>query len=160
MFVLMSFAIIRPYFSCILYKGVSNMVQMNVEYQGDLHCKLEHGPSDAVIYTDAPVDNHGRGEEFSPTDLATVSLGACAATIMGIAAKRHNIPLEGMKVHVTKEMVTEPVRRIGRIGLTFHIPYNAPDEHRKLLENAARTCPVHQSLHPDVEKSMTFVYAD
>ena len=80
------------------------MVDINVEYQGDLHCRAVHGPSSAVLVSDAPVDNQGRGESFSPTDLVATGLGTCMATVMGILARKHGYALEGMRVHVKKHM--------------------------------------------------------
>jgi putative redox protein len=113
-----------------------------------------------VIATDAPVDNMGKGEAFSPSDLVCSALGSCMLTIMGIVCKRHNIALEGAKVEVIKEMVTAPVRRIGTVTLTFHMPKGLEHKERKMLEEAAYTCPVHKSLHPDVQVITHFQYPD
>ncbi len=136
------------------------MVKIDIVYEGQLHCSLKHGPSGKVIETDAPKDNHGKGEAFSPTDTVAGALGACMLTIMGIVAQRHEIKLEGAKVQVTKEMVTEPARRIGKLTVIFQMPAGVPPSKRELLERAALTCPVHKSLHPDIEIPVTFNYAD
>lgn len=127
------------------------MVEISVVYRGELRCEASHGPSGTVLSTDAPVDNQGKGESFSPTDLVATALGTCMLTIMGIVARRHDLDLEGTTVTVTKEMVNEPVRRIGRLPVTIRLPEHVTDEQRKLLERAALTCPVHKSLHPDIE---------
>lgn len=133
-----------------------HMIQISIDYLGSLRCEAVHGPSQNKFITDAPVDNHGKGESFSPTDLVATALGTCMATVMGIYAQRHEIDLRGLKVTVVKEMVNEPVRRIGR--LTTEITFPLPESHpqRGVLERIALTCPVHQSLHPDVEKPVTF----
>lgn len=136
------------------------MVKINIRYEGDLHCNLTHGPSGAVTATDAPKDNHGKGEAFSPTDLVASGLGACMMTIMGILAKRHGFALEGAEVEVIKEMIQEPVRRIGKLTVTFKMPKGIPAKERPVLERAALTCPVHQSLHPDIQVPVSFNYPD
>jgi len=132
------------------------MVHVDISYLGGLRCEAQHGPSGSKIQTDAPVDNHGRGEAFSPTDLAATSLGACMATIMGIAAERHGVTLEGMTVGVDKIMSSDAPRRIAKIEIVFTIPLPPDHPQRKLLEAAALACPVHHSLHPDVEKPVRF----
>src|SRR5256885_12780212 len=123
------------------------MIEMSVVYEGQLRCKATHGPSQNSIATDAPKDNQGRGEAFSPTDLVGAALGACMMTIMGIYAQRHNLDLSGSTVHVEKEMVTAPVRRIGKLTVKFTVKGASNPEHRRALENAALTCPVHKSMH-------------
>jgi len=130
------------------------MVKVSIEYQGDLHCSARHGPSGATLETDAPVDNHGKGESFSPTDLVATALGTCMATVMGIYARQKDIPLAGMRIEVTKEMTPSAPRRIAR--LTTEIQMLAGLARNPALEHAALTCPVHQSLHPDVEKPVNF----
>jgi uncharacterized OsmC-like protein len=132
------------------------MVNIAIEYQGDLRCRAEHEPSKAHLITDAPVDNHGKGESFSPTDLVATGLGACMATIMGIFAQRHEIDLKGMKIKVTKEMTAVPVRRIAKLTTEIWVPVAESSPHKAALERAALACPVHQSLHPDVEKPVIF----
>ncbi|HET6880092.1 MAG TPA: OsmC family protein [Pirellulales bacterium] len=132
------------------------MVNIDINYQGQLHCEAVHAPSGAKLATDAPKDNHGKGESFSPTDLVATALGTCMLTVMGIVAQRHNISLEGAKVRVVKDMATSPVRRIGKLTVEFHVPGNVAEEQRKLLEHAAHTCPVHKSLHPEIKIPVTF----
>lgn len=126
------------------------MVEIKIDYQGELHCRAIHGPSGAVLETDAPVDNNGRGEAFSPTDLVATALGVCMATVMGIVAKRKEIDLEGMKVTVKKHMSTDTPRRIARLEVDIDMPLSAGHPDRRLLESTGNGCPVHQSLHPDV----------
>ena len=136
------------------------MVKIDIVYEGGLHCRLKHGPSGQVITTDAPVDNHGKGEAFSPTDLVAGALGSCMLTVMGIYAERHKINMKGTTMQVLKEMIKEPVRRIGKLTVTVHFPAGISKEHRKALEHAALTCPVHHSLHPDIELPTQFNYPD
>ena len=134
------------------------MIQISIEYQGGLHCEAIHGPSQNKLTTDAPVDNQGKGESFSPTDLVATALGTCMATVMGIFAERHAIDLRGMKVTVGKEMAQVPVRRIARLTTEIVLPLPPTHPQREALERTALTCPVHHSLHPDVEKPVTFVW--
>jgi putative redox protein len=112
--------------------------------------------------TDAPVDNHGRGESFSPTDLVATALGTCMTTLMGIVAERNKLDITGTTVHVVKEMVQEPVRRIGMLRVTIRVPAEKGKvlsaEDRKKLETAAMHCPVHKSLHPDIQTPIEFSY--
>jgi putative redox protein len=133
------------------------MVKTTIEYQGELHCVATHGPSGRTLETDAPKDNEGRGESFSPTDLVGVALGTCMATIMGIYARRKSIDLRGMKIEVTKEMSQAPPRRIARLAVEIWLPPSLPRD--PALEHAALTCPVHHSLHPDVDKPVVFHWA-
>jgi putative redox protein len=135
------------------------MVKISVEYQGGLRCEATHGPSQNKLLTDAPVDNHGKGESFSPTDLVATALGVCMATVMGIYAEQHEIDLRGMKVTVAKEMTQVPVRRIARLTCEIVVPQPATHPRREALERAALTCPVYESLHPEMEKPVTFVWA-
>ena len=98
------------------------MVEIDVVYEGDLHAEARHGPSGATLTTDAPKDNEGRGESFSPTDLVATALGTCMITIMGIAARRKSLALEGARVRVKKLMTMDPVRRIGKLEVVFDLP--------------------------------------
>lgn len=132
------------------------MVEISIRYSGGLRCEAQHGPSGTVLMTDAPVDNEGKGESFSPTDLAATSLGTCMLTIMGIAARRQGIDLGETTVKVVKEMTAQPPRRMAKLTVVFTIPLPASHEKRTLLESAAKSCPVHLSLHPDVEQVMRF----
>lgn len=136
-------------------------VEITLIYEGDLHCRATHGPSGNVLVTDAPTDNGGRGESFSPTDLVATGLGACLVTIMGLVAKRDSLAIEGTRVHVVKEMVQEPVRRIGALRVTIDVANGSSlsDVARKKLERAALHCPVHQSLHPDIQTPIEFRYS-
>jgi putative redox protein len=134
------------------------MVKMSIAYEGQLRCTLTHQPSGSVIHTDAPKDNMGKGEAFSPTDLMAAALGSCMLTVMGISASRHNIDLKGTVVDVSKEMITAPVRRIGSITVIFHMAPGIPQDKRAVLEAAAHSCPVHKSLHPDVQTPIQFIY--
>jgi len=134
-------------------------VEISVVYQGQLRCEATHGPSSCTLITDAPVDNHGKGESFSPTDLLATGLGACILTILGIVADRHGLDLAGTKVTVEKHMVADPVRRIGALPVTVHMGSAVDEKMQTLLVNAANTCPVHQSLHPDIDRPITFLWA-
>jgi putative redox protein len=136
------------------------MVKINAVYEGDLRCRLTHEQSGSVILTDAPKDNMGKGEAFSPTDLVAAAMASCMVTIMGIAANKHNIDLKGTKVDVIKEMLTSPVRRIGTISVDIYMVRGIPADKRSLLETAAHACPVHKSLHPDVQTLIVFHYSD
>lgn len=134
------------------------MVESKITYEGDLRCKATHGPSGVILHTDAPVDNHGRGESFSPTDLLATALGSCILTIVGIVSQRHNIDISGATVSVAKEMVSQPVRRVGRLAVTIRIPTEVSPENRQRLQQAADTCPVKKSLHPDIEIPVTWLW--
>jgi len=134
------------------------MVTIRTVYEGGLRCRATHGPSGTMVVTDAPVDNHGRGESFSPTDLVATALGACMMTIMGIVAERHAIDLSGMTVETRKEMTASPPRRIAALPTTITIPLPPDHPHRQLLEQAAHTCPVAKSIHPDVAVPVEFVW--
>jgi uncharacterized OsmC-like protein len=135
------------------------MVQITVRYEGDLRCRAVHGPSGTQLSSDAPLDNQGRGESFSPTDLVATALGTCMLTVMGIAAKRNGWDLAGAEVRIEKSMVNEPVRRIGKLAATFEIPGVFGAEARRTLERAALTCPVQFCLHPDIEVPVEFHWA-
>lgn len=134
------------------------MVVVEGRYLGDLRTEARHGPSGASVVTDAPADNMGRGEAFSPTDLVATALGTCVLTTMAIVAKRRGIDFSEATFRIEKHMATDPVRRIGRLPLTIRMPAAIDAESRTILERAAHTCPVHKSLHPDVEAPISFVY--
>ena len=134
------------------------MVEINIAYEGQLHCKATHGPSGSVLVTDAPRDNMGKGEAFSPTDLVATALGTCILTTMGIVALRNGWDITGSTARVTKEMVTTPVRRIGRRAVEIRVPHEFPEDVRARLEHAGHACPVHRSLHPDVEAPIAFAW--
>ena len=127
-------------------------------YQGDLRTQATHLQSGDIILTDAPKDNHGKGEAFSPTYLVATALGSCMLSIMGIIANRHEINIVGTQVSIHKIMQANP-RRIAAIEVTMHMPnVTYTPKERALLENAARTCPVALSLHPELEQKLSFVY--
>lgn len=131
------------------------MVQIQTKYVGDLHCKAEHMPSGNKLVTDAPKDNRGRGDAFSPTDLIATSLGTCIATILGIQAQDLDLDLEGIRVTVEKHMAANP-RRISRLETNVWMPVALDKDTRDRLERAARGCPVHHSIHPDIDAPITF----
>ena len=135
-------------------------VEINITYQGGLHCAATHGPSRQTLATDAPVDNGGKGAAFSPTDLVATAFGSCMATIMGLVAQRNNLNLDGLQIQVLKEMTADPVRRIGALKtrLTFPPGPTLAVADRAKLEAAARACPVAQSLHPEVKTPVEFIY--
>lgn len=133
------------------------MVKMSLVYQGEKHCELVHEPSGSRIQTDAPKDNHGRGEAFSPTDLCSVSLGSCMLTVMAIEAEKEGLVLNGARASVTKEMTPAP-RRIGRLGVEVHLPSKLTPEWRKKLEEIGAGCPVKRSLHPDIVVDVKYHY--
>ncbi len=136
------------------------MVPISLTYRGDLRCEAVHGPSKVALTTDAPVDNNGRGESFSPTDLVATALGACLTTVMGIVAKRDGVGLDGLSVSIEKHMTAQPPRRIARIVVAVSMPKGLAADYRAKLERAAHTCPVALSLHPDVVQEIRFTYAD
>jgi uncharacterized OsmC-like protein len=132
------------------------MVKMTAEYTGGLHCTAVHGPSGNRIETDAPVDNQGRGEAFSPTDLAGASLLTCMMTTMELAARRNGMDLTGMRGEVTKEMSSAPPRRIVRLSVQIWIPLPRSADPQGIVEAAGLGCPMQRSLHPDVERPVVF----
>ncbi len=136
------------------------MVEIDIVYQGKLRCQSTHGPSGAKLLTDAPKDNMGEGAAFSPTDLVGTALGTCMMTVMGIVAQREQLDLTGSTVHVAKEMATAPLRRIAKLTVEFTIPTPMTEVQRQKLENAAHTCPVHKSLHPDLEVAVSFKWSE
>jgi uncharacterized OsmC-like protein len=134
------------------------MKTSEIIYQGGLRTESVHLRSGNKIVTDAPPDNNGRGEAFSPTDLLATSLGCCMLTIMGIVAERNGIDITGAKVEITKVMAANP-RRVSEIVVEFTMPSkNYSDKEKELLEHAARTCPVAHSLHPDIKQQISFTY--
>ncbi len=132
------------------------MVMMLLNYEGELRVRAQHQASGATLHTDAPLDNHGKGESFSPTDLVATALASCMATVMGIIAEREQIPLAGMRCTVKKIMSSQGPRRIAELQLEFYIPHNPSPEQKTKLENAALACPVAQSLHPDISYPVNF----
>jgi putative redox protein len=132
------------------------MVRISIDYQGDLHCAVKHAPSGTCFETDAPKDNQGRGESFSPTDLVATALGSCMATTMAIVCRREGIELGGFSATVDKEMTAEGPRRIARLTTHVRFPFARTDKLGPLLEKTATSCPVYLSLNPEVEKPVTF----
>lgn len=133
------------------------MVAMTGSYLGDKRCQLTHGPSMSKINTDAPKDNNGKGEAFSPTDLVGAALGACMLTVMAIYAEKNEINLMGSRYEVTKKMKLSP-RMIHELELTVTLPAFLTTEQRATLEEIAHNCPVKLSLHPDISISVSFKY--
>lgn len=142
----------------ISMKGVINMATVQTKYLGGLRTESVHPQSGSTLITDAPLDNHGRGEAFSPTDLLATAYGACVLTIMGIAAQTHGFTIDGAEVHTTKIMGTDP-RRVVELITEFTLPHNNYSaKEKKIIELTAKECPVHNSLHPDMKKTVTFKY--
>ena len=133
-------------------------VKVEVVYEGDLHCVAVHGPSGDRITTDAPVDNRGRGEHFSPTDLLGTAMGTCMVTIMGIAARERDIDIRGARAEILKEMSNVPRRHISKLTVCIALPARLTERERTVMEAAARGCPVHASLGPDTEVDLSFAY--
>jgi putative redox protein len=138
-------------FALINIKDFS-MVSISIEYSGDLRCIATHDPSGNTLFTDAPIDNNGKGASFSPTDLLATALGTCIMTIMGIAANKRAIDITGTTVHVKKIMVNEPIRRIGALEISIALPkQNYSDGDMAAFHHAAKSCPVMMSIHPEID---------
>lgn len=131
------------------------MATIETVYQGTLRTQATHLQSGTVILTDAPVDNQGKGEAFSPTDLLAAALGSCMLTIMGITARDQQINIDNTSCSITKIMAANP-RRVGEILVNLKFPETYTDKQQKILERAALTCPVYLSLHPDIKKEVNF----
>jgi uncharacterized OsmC-like protein len=131
------------------------MSTAKVTYLGNLRTECEHLKSGSTYITDAPLDNQGKGEAFSPTDTVATGLANCMLTVMGIKARDLGVVLDGSTAFVTKIMASGP-RRIARIEIDMSLPAGVSEKHRKILENTGNTCPVHHSLHPDIEKQIEF----
>jgi len=136
-------------------------VDISITYDGDLHCTSLHEPSGSKLTTDAPVDNGGKGEYFSPTDLLAAALGSCILTIMALVAGRQKIDITGTKVHVVKEMTIKPPRRIEslKVTVTFPSALKISDANITRLKQAAGKCPVLASLNPEIAVETQFVYS-
>lgn len=137
--------------------GKKYMVKSTAVYTGELHCKLIHTPSGSQIETDAPIDNQGRGEKFSPTDLVGAAVTSCILTTMAMVAERDRVSLLGARAEVEKEMSHQP-RRIGALRVKIFLSSKIPLDYRPKLQFAAHQCPVHKSLHPDVQAPIEFIY--
>lgn len=128
-------------------------------YEGHLRTEATHTASGTVIQTDAPVDNHGRGEAFSPTDLVGTALGTCILTTMAIVAERHQLDLVGSSFKMEKIMSSDAPRRIAQLTVELHLPASLGEHDRALMERTAHTCPVALSLNPEIKQEVRFVYA-
>lgn len=133
------------------------MVTMTGIYEGDKHCTLTHGPSNTQIHTDAPKDNNGRGEAFSPTDLLGAALGSCILTTMAIYAEKNGIDIKGASFQVIKKMKLSP-RMIAELEVAITLPAHLTTDQRPTLEEIAHTCPVTRSLNSEVKIPVTFTY--
>jgi putative redox protein len=131
------------------------MVTMNIEYIGDLRTTVLHEPSGTIIQTDAPTDNQGKGESFSPTDLCATALGSCIITTIAIKGLQKGWDLKGSTVKVEKIMSSDTPRRIGQLNVEVKIPDRFSDQDKKHMVNIAHACPVHHSLHPDVQLNVS-----
>ena len=134
-------------------------VTVEARYEGDLRCTLRHGPSGDTFPTDAPTDNRGRGEHFSPTDLVGAAMGSCMLTIMGIAAADRGIDLRGARAVVTKEMSAVPRRHISRLTVEITLPARLNDKERRVMRRCAESCPVAASLGTDTEVDLVLRFA-
>ena len=130
-----------------------------VTYIGDLRTECEHVQSGSRIITDAPVDNQGKGESFSPTDTVATALASCMLTIVGIKARDLGLKVEGATAEVTKTMAADP-RRISAIEVVINFPESYEEKSQKMLERAAKTCPVFYSLRPDIAVDISFNYSE
>ncbi len=135
-------------------------VKIEIEYEGNLHCKAVHGPSGAVLRTDAPTDHAGKGESFSPTDLCATALGTCYLTVMGISAKKDGVNIDGTRAHVEKYMSTEKPRRIMKVIVDIDMAKGIPLDYRGKLEHVARNCPTAKSINPEMDVDLRFRYPD
>jgi putative redox protein len=126
------------------------MVRITSTYQGQKHCQATHEPSQSILETDAPKDNQGLGEKFSPTDLVATALGTCILTTIAIVAERDGIDVKGSKISVEKVMATEGPRKIASLKTVIEMSKNISADYRSKIEHVANACPVKKSLHPDV----------
>lgn len=136
------------------------MVQIDVDYLGDLMCEITHTPSGNKFFSDAPLDNNGQARYISPTDLLAASIGSCIATIMGIKANTNQIDIKGLKISVVKDMINEPFRRVSKLTLKITFPHKLNDNEFAILSNVVKTCPVTRSLLPEIEMDYTFDFAE
>jgi putative redox protein len=136
------------------------MVSQTISYLGQLRCSAVHGPSGVRLVTDAPTDNRGRGESFSPTDLVVTALATCMVTTMGIRTLQESVNLDGTRVYAEKHMSSDAPRRIARIVIHLDMPPGIPASHRPTLEHTARTCPVAQSISPAIDVELLLRFPD
>jgi putative redox protein len=134
------------------------MVEIDLAYEGELRCEAVHGPSRTRLQTDAPLDNQGRGESFSPTDLVAAALGSCMLTLMGIRSRKFGWNIDGTRAHVRKEMAKEPPRRIATLAVRLTVQNSASldEAARDVLVEAALTCPVRLSIHDAIDVPVDF----
>ena len=136
------------------------MATIQTTYLGDLRTEATHFQSGNIVITDAPLDNKGKGEAFSPSDLLTASLGSCMLTIMGITAREQNINMDGTTCSITKIMASDP-RRVCEVQITFNFPQgNYSEKDRTILKRSAETCPVAKSVHPDLIQNLVFNFGE
>jgi len=136
------------------------MVPQQTLYIGELRCTSTHGPSKVELVTDAPTDNHGRGESFSPTDLVVTALSTCMITTAGIAAQKDHVSLDGTKVYAEKHMTTQSPRRIAKVVVRIEVAARVPREYRLKFEHICQTCPVVLSINPEIQVDLKFQYPD
>src|ERR1700675_3711179 len=136
------------------------MIKIEIEHPGNLHSEAVHTQSGTRLTTDAPLDNGGQGESFSPTDLFATALGTCMTTPMDLYAKRNGYTITGTKAVVVKHMTSQPVRRVGKLEVLITIPLPADHPQRATLEKVALNCPVQKSLNPEMEIPVTFSWGD
>lgn len=136
------------------------MVPQSFIYRAGLRCEATHSPSRTRLITDAPVDNHGRGESFSPTDLVVTALSTCMITTVAIAVEPDGIQLDGTTIYAEKHMSADPPRRIARIVVKIDIAKGVPSASRSRLEHLARTCPVMRSINPNIQVDLSLNYPD
>lgn len=136
------------------------MIKISVDYLGDLYCNVVHTPSGNSFKTSAPVDNKGKGDYISPTDLVAASIASCVSTIMGIKAQDKGIDIKGMNITASKIMTEVPFRRIEKLILDITFPHRLNDEDFKLLSNIVKTCPVTKSLTTEIKLEYNFNFAE
>lgn len=135
------------------------MVRIEIDYEGQLRCNARHVPSGNMLSTDAPVDNQGRGESFSPTDLVATAYASCMATIMGIAAQQREVDLKGMSLSIEKHMAADLPRRISRLVLEIEMPIAEEHPDARVIKDAGLNCPVRHSVHPEIEVEITWKWS-
>ncbi len=136
------------------------METSTTQYLGDLRTRMTHLKSGEIVTTDAPPDNHGRGEFFSPTDIVATALSSCMLTVLGIAARAHGFSMEGVSARVTKTMSAEAPRRISAVRVELFFPGEYSHKEMTVIERVARTCPVALSLHPDLQQDLVFRFGE
>jgi len=142
------------------FSRTSAMVKIEIEHQGGFHSEALHTESGTRIQTDAPLDNGGKGDSFSPTDLLATALGTCMTTTMDLYARKHGFSIDGAKAVVLKHMVSEPFRRIGRLDVVVEMPLSGKHPQREAIERTALNCPVAKSLSPEIQVPVSFSWRD